>query len=351
MKSVDSDRFNKAEDSLASFLESPIFRLNLMDDEFAGKTIEDRYIVEKELGRTPMSQVYLARDRRLQQQPVVIKILSQTLVRDEAARQRFERELKVLLHLDHPNVVRVQDSGELADGRPYFVMPYIDGETLRSQIPGDGMELERAAAILKQIGAALDHVHEKEVFHRDLKPENIMLKRSDDAVVLIDFGIAKSRSSMLGTSTADGETAGTLVYMSPEQLNGQRITAASDIYSTAVVAYEMLTGRRPFKPNSPSHLIELQRAGVYVRPMQLRVELSPKADRTITRALSVEPKRSYKTAGEFADKLAASLVEEQTPAKPVSKWAKVAVSLVILALLSFGVFKYCTRIDGPPAHS
>lgn len=336
----------KAHDSRGDFLSSPIIRLSPMPEMLEGTTIGERYVVERELGHTTMSQVYLARDLRLRQQPVVIKILSEALFEDADARQRFDRELKTLLHLDHQNVIRVQDSGELPDGRPYFVMPYIDGETLRSQIPNEGMDLDRVASILKQIGAALDHVHENGVFHRDLKPENIMLKRGTDSVVLIDFGIARVNNPVLAAPTANTTIGGTLLYMSAEQLRNQRITAASDIYSMGVVAYEMVTGRRPFSPNSHSHLAEQQRAGVRVRPGQLREDLSGKVDRTIIRALSFEPKARYKTAGEFADRLAQALLEEPRPRLEVPLLVKLTGGLIILGLLAFGVAMYCKGPNG-----
>ena len=335
----------EARDSAGDVLNSPIIRLNPMSDTLAGTTIAERYVVEKELGHTIMSQVYLARDLRLKRQPVVIKILSEALF-DADAKERFDRELKTLLHLDHQNVVKVQDSGELPDGRSYLVMPYIDGETLRSRIPNEGMDLERVALIVKQIGAALDHVHENGIFHRDLKPENIMLKRGTDSVVLIDFGIAKVRTSIL-EPTANTTSGGTLLYMSPEQLTGQRITAASDIYSMGVVAYETVTGRRPFNPSSHVHLVDLQRAGVRVRPMQLRENLSTKADRTIIRALSFEPKARYQTAGEFADRFAQALLEEGNAPLKVPLWVKLTGALIMLALLAFVVAKYREGTSGP----
>ena len=352
MKAPDNDPVQSAGDSLDGFLESPIFRFNPISDRAEGMTIEGRYVIERELSRTTMSQVYLARALRLEERPVVIKILSEALFEDAEARQRFNTELKTLVELNHPHVVRVQDSGTLNDGRPYLVMPYIDGEMLRSQIPPNtGMDLERAAAILKQIGAALDYIHENDVFHRDLKPENIMLERGTDSVVVIDFGIAKVRGSML-TWTADGALAGTLAYMSPEQLTGQRITAASDVYAMGVVTYEMVTGRRPFNAESPVQLQALQRAGVPVRPMRLRSHLSAKADRIISRALSFEPKARYKTAGEFADKLAEALVDEPPSwPPPIRTWAKVTGSLIILAALTFGIFQYCGRGVEPPGRS
>src|SRR5687768_10769763 len=259
MKPPDEDQIQDAGDSLDGFLETPIFRLNPISDRFESLTVDNRYEVERELSHTTMSRVFLARDLRLQQHPVVIKILSEALFEDAEARRRFDTELKILLHLEHPHIVRVKDSGTLSDGRPYLVMSWIDGDTLRSQIqPNTGMDLQRAAAILKQVGSALDFVHENDIFHRDLKPENIMLKRGTDSVVLIDFGIAKARRSMFATPTADSTVAGTVAYMSPEQLAGQIITAASDVYSMGVVAYEMVTGRRPFNPESPWQLPDLQ---------------------------------------------------------------------------------------------
>lgn len=353
MKPPDNGPLEGADDSLDGFLESPIFRLNPISDRVEGMTIDRRYVVERELSRTTMSQVYLARDLRLREQPVVIKILSEALFEHTEARQRFDAELNTLLDLDHQHVVRVQDRGTLTDGRPYLVMPYIDGEMLRSQIPPNtGMDLERAAAILKQIGAALDYIHENDIFHRDLKPENIMLKRGTDSVVVIDFGIAKVRGSMLALMTAHDALAGTLAYMSPEQLVGQRISAASDVYAMGVVAYEMVTGRRPFNAESPAQLQVLQRAGVPVRPMHLRSQISVKADRIITRALSFEPKARYKTAGEFADKLAQALLEEPAPwLPPIATWAKVAGGLVMVAVLTFGIFKYCGSGIERPGHS
>jgi serine/threonine protein kinase len=336
----------KADDSSSGFLESPIINLAFAPENLVGTTIDDRYLIERELGQGGMSQVYVALDLKLKRQAVVIKILSEALVHDSYARQKSEQEVEALLRIDHPGVVRVLDVGQLSDERPYIVMPYVDGETLRRQIPAEGMNLNRVAAILKQIGAALEHVHEKGIFHRDLKPENILIKRDTDSVVLLDFGIAKVKDSVVAASTAHGGSVGTLLYMSPEQLRGEEVTAASDIYSMSLIAYELITGRRPFNPTSASQLLELQRNGVRVKPVHLREHLPAKAQAIILRALSFDPRARYTSAREFGNQLAHALVDPHVHStiNRRSTIIRASVLIVVCALLaSIGLYKYLRR--------
>ena len=332
----------KADDSASGFLESPVIKLTLAPENLVGQTLDERYLIERELSRGGMSQVYVALDLKLRRQPVVIKILSQDMVHDAYARQKFEQEVEALLRIDHPGVVRVLDVGHLTDERPYIVMQYVAGETLRSQIPAEGMKLDRAASIIKQVGAALEHVHEKGIFHRDLKPENIVIKHNTDSVVLLDFGIAKVKDSVIAPSTAHGASVGTLLYMSPEQLRGEEITVASDVYSMSLIAFELLTGRRPFNPTSPSQLLEMQRAGVRVKPVHLREDLSTNTQAIILRALSFDPRTRYQSAQEFGHKLAQTLLDSRVRA-PQRPWIRlVAASLAILMcalFVSINVYK------------
>ena len=336
----------KADDSSGGFLESPIIKLDFAPENLIGTTIDERYLVERELGHGGMSQVYVALDLKLKRQAVVIKILSETLLHDSYARQKFDQEVEALLRIDHPGVVRVLDVGQLPDERPYIVMQYVDGETLRSQIPAEGMNLNRAASILKQIGEALEHVHEKGIFHRDLKPENILIKRDTDTVVLLDFGIAKVKDSVIAPSTAHGASVGTLLYMSPEQLRGEDVTAASDIYSMSLIAYELLTGRRPFNPTSASQLLEMQRGGVRVKPIHLREDLSTKSQAIILRALSFDPKARYQNAREFGNELARALLDSTDRSENNRLPTFIRVSVLVLACLvvaSTGLYKYLRR--------
>lgn len=356
-----------AHHSASGFLKSPVVELGSKGfsgsdqahdstaHSFVGKTVAGRYLIESKLGHGGMGQVYFALDLKLNRRPVVIKFLSQALLKDPYARQKFEQEAEALSRIHHTGVVDVLDVGELPDGGPYIVMQYVNGETLRSQIPSDGMNLERAASMLKQIGAALEHVHEKGISHRDLKPENIIVKHGTDSVVLIDFGIAKVKDSVIAPSTANGASVGTLLYMSPEQLRGEEITAASDIYSMGLIAYEMVTGRRPFNPTSAPQLLKLQGAGVRVKPIHLRENLSTKAQTIILRALSFEPRARFQGANEFGDKLARALLDSRVPPKD-KQWLKaISASLAILAglaLLSFGIHKYQSgTVDTGPARS
>ena len=325
-----------ADDSSDGFLESPVFELGLKLiasssvngretgaaslENLVGTIIDERYLVESELGKGGMGKVYLARDLSLHSRRVVIKVLLQASLRDAYVVRKFRQEVEALARVDHPGVVSVLGANKLPDGKPYIVMQYVSGETLRSQIPSEGMNLERAALILQQIGAALEDVHEKGIFHRDLKPENIMLqthKSGRESVKVVDFGIAKVKDSVVAPSTVNNVPVGTLLYMSPEQLRGgERITAASDIYSMAVIAYEMVTGRRPFNPASGPQLLEMHRAGVRVKPIDLRANLSTEAQAIILRGLSFEPVARYQSAGEYGDSLARALLNEDETAKP-----------------------------------
>lgn len=335
--------------SLGDFLKSPVAELPLTApvENLIGTKIKGRYVIVKELGHGGMGQLYLASDQNVNGRPVVIKFLLRKLMDDEYALQKFKQESQALSLIHHPNVVEVLDTGDF-DGRPFFVMQYIDGETLDQRIPKEGMRLEHAASILKQIGAALEHVHEKGVFHRDLKPTNIMLRRGTDSVVLVDFGIARINSAARPGATATGMSPGTPPYMSPEQINGEEITAASDIYSMAVVAYEMVTGRRPFEAAPLSESLKARRNGPQVKPKVLRPNLSQKAQDEILRGLAFKAAARYQNAKQFGDNLARALSEA-----PLDHTVSRRVALIVLgvALLSVGIYliKKCGVV--PPLRS
>ncbi len=278
-----------------------------------GVTLDSRYSIQKELGQGGVGAVYLARDRKLHDKPVVIKVLLEKSFQNSWVVQKFQQEKEALARVDHPGVVGILDTGELPDGKPYLVMQFIDGATLRSQVKPEGIPLARAAELIKQIGRALAAAHDKGIFHRDLKPENIMLHcygGGEEQVKIIDFGIAKLKDSIVAPSTATGATAGTVSYMAPEQLSGRPVTAAMDIYAMGVIAYELVTGRKPFNPETGFELLEMQRAGVRVRPSDLRPSLPPDAEQIILRALSFDPKDRFQNARELGDALAQALAAD-----------------------------------------
>ncbi len=280
--------------------------------ELIGMTLGGRYLIERELGRGGMGVVYLARDKpELHSRPVVVKVLLEAALKNEFIVSKFYQEIESLTRLDDPGVVGIFDAGQLDDGTPYLVMQYVEGTTLRAAIKPEGMELQQAATIMRQVGRSVAAAHDAGIFHRDLKPENIMLRataKGDQQVKIIDFGIAKVKNSVAGPATATGSTAGTIAYMSPEQLSAKPLTPASDIYALGMIAYEMVTGRRPFNPESIYQLLEMQRAGIRVKPCDLRPALPEPAQQVILRALAFDSGDRFQRADEFGDQLAAALV-------------------------------------------
>ncbi len=281
-----------------------------------GTTVNSRYLIERELGRGGIGVVYLARDLRLHDMPVVIKVLLDDSTQNPWLSRKFLQEAEALTRIHHPGVVRVIDRDRTADGRPFFVMEFVKGVSLRSAIRPTGLDLEFAAAIVRDVGQALSAAHQEGVLHRDLKPENIMLETLSNGAQhakLIDFGIAKVRDSREGASTELGTLAGSLLYMAPEQLLGTPASVASDIYAFAVVAYELMTGRCPFNPDAPSPIAAIpllmtqQRSGQVVPPQQLRPSVSAAAQAIVLRGLAFDPTARLADARQFGDDLAHAL--------------------------------------------
>src|ERR1700730_9799250 len=146
----------------------------------AGTVLKNRYLIEKELGRGGIGAVYLARDKQLVSRPVVVKVLLVDSVENDGIVNKFRHEIDALSRVDHPNIVGIFDTGEMEDGKPYIVMQYVEGMTLRSAIQSSGMEFGRDANLFRQVGRALTAAHERGICHRDLKPENIMLQQLSD---------------------------------------------------------------------------------------------------------------------------------------------------------------------------
>jgi serine/threonine protein kinase len=298
--------------------EGPVAKTTRIDqDPLIGTMLDGRYLIKRKLGHGGFGVVYLASDEKMMSRSVVVKALLDKKIDHAWSVRKFRQEMEALARIDHPSIVGILDSGQLSDGKPYIVMQYVDGVSLRSLINPEGMPFWRAGNIIRQIGKALGAAHERGILHRDLKPENIMvqtLEDGDEQVKIIDFGVAKVKNSVISLSSAGDQAVGTAAYMSPEQLSAGTVSPASDVYCFAVIAYEILTGRRPNNPDSAFQLLELQRSGVRIKPRDLRPNLSPEAEAIILKALSFAPKDRYERARDFGDLLSGALLgdDEQT---------------------------------------
>jgi serine/threonine-protein kinase len=206
-----------------------------------------RYEIKTELGRGGMATVYRAYDPSFDRE-VAIKVLPREMLHDPQFRSRFERELKIVAGLEHPAIVPVYDVGD-EDGQPYFVMRYMSGGSLSQQIEKGPFSLQDAARIISRIAEGLAYAHRKKIVHRDLKPDNILFDEAGDPFIS-DFGIAKLSEGTTGNLTGSG-IIGTPAYMSPEQAQGDPIDSRSDVYGLGVIAYQMLSGERPYNADTP----------------------------------------------------------------------------------------------------
>jgi len=284
-------------------------------DPVPSSPLKERYLLQRQLGRGGFGVVYLAMDQQLLSKLVVVKIMLNAAP-GPWERRKFRNEIEALARLSHPGVVSILDKGETPDNRPFLVMEYIEGVSLRSLIRPEGMDFERIADIARQAGSALDSAHRNGIWHRDLKPENIMIQTLDDGdqrIKLIDFGIATVQGSevLLDSTT---RVAGTFRYMAPEQLRG-RPSAASDIYSLGVIVHEMLTGRMPFNAETAPDLYLLQKAGVEIRPSSLRSAISERVEWCVLKALQFGESDRPKSVAEFAQELVGALRIRRLPSR------------------------------------
>jgi tRNA A-37 threonylcarbamoyl transferase component Bud32 len=319
----------------------PIPPETLAESFAPGVTLGGRYLIDKELGRGGVCAVFLARDRKLHDTPVVIKVLLNVWQEDARKtwmEKKFKQEIEALARIDHPSVVRALDVGESPDGRSYLVMQYVSGLSLRSVLTPEGMDLGRMAKLARQMGQALAAAHRQGVVHRDLKPENIMLQSLGDEeyVKIIDFGIATVHDVADAADNHTTEVVGTRSYMAPEQLRGKPV-AASDVYALGVIFYEMAAGRRPFNSESILHLYEMQRVGVKLKPRDLRPSLPEAAQSVILKALSFAPQDRFDDAKDFTNALADGLMGEDGRLSPPGAHAGLRRRSMILLLVLVAV--------------
>ena len=267
----------------------------------AGRRIADRYTVDREVGRGAMGVVYRAHDSRYDR-TIALKVLDPGISRGIGS-DRFLREIQTAARLSHPHIVPLHDSGE-SDGLLYYVMPFIEGETLRQRLERDKrIPAAEAVSITQQLASALDYAHGLGIVHRDIKPENVMFYQGE--AVVTDFGIAKAVNVAGGEGlTLTGTTVGTPAYMSPEQAAGETdVDARSDQYSLACVLYEMLGGRPPFTGPSAQSIIAKRFVETPQPIRTLAAEVPEIVSRAVSRALATEASDRFATTAEFGEAL------------------------------------------------
>ncbi len=263
-------------------------------NDLTGTLFADRYRFERKLGSGGMADVWLAEDQELGRR-VAVKILHERYANDEQFVERFRREATHAAGLSHPNIVSIYDRG-VADGSYYIVMEYIEGRTLKELVVTRGpCPVPVAISYTRQILAALRYAHKNGIIHRDIKPHNVLVDR-EGRVKVADFGIARAGASEM---TEAGSIVGTAQYLSPEQARGAPVDESSDLYSTGIVLYELLTGTVPFTGETPVEIAMKHLSQTPAAPSTRRPEIPRDLDLVVLRALAKEPSDRYRSASEL----------------------------------------------------
>ncbi|HEX6576537.1 MAG TPA: protein kinase [Gemmatimonadaceae bacterium] len=291
------------------------------------QALEKKYRIIRELGRGGMATVYLAEDLR-HGRDVAIKVLHPDLS-SALGPDRFLREIRLAARLNHPHILPLFDSGE-ADGFLYYVMPYVEGESLRDLMNREGrLPIDQACHIARSVAGALDYANRNKIVHRDIKPENIMINEGE--AMVMDFGIAKALTAASNdTLTQIGMVVGTPAYVSPEQAAGElEIDGRSDQYSLGCVVYEMLSGERPFS-GPTAQAILTKRFTEPVPSLRKKVkEVPEETDAAVSKAMSQDAAKRFGTSGEFAKAMVPMTVTTPT-ATVVPEGAQAVKSIAVL---------------------
>ena len=322
--------------------------------------LSDRYRIEREIGRGGMATVYLAEDLK-HHRSVAIKVLDPELAA-AIGPERFLREIEIAARLNHPQILPLHDSGE-AEGLLYYVMPFVEGESLRERLGREKqLPLDDALRIIREVADGLEYAHSQGVVHRDIKPENILISRGH--AVVADFGIARAIRAAGGAKlTETGLSLGTPVYMSPEQaIGGGELDGRSDLYSLGCVLYEMLAGQPPFTGPTGESLVH-QHLSVEPRSVaDLRPAVPAGIARALGRALAKTPADRFSTVAAFAAALtnresaAVTAAAPVTPAPPARRWWRIALLVgpaVVLAIGALLVLRPGRQVPAPakkPVH-
>ena len=313
--------------------------------------LEGRYRVERELGEGGMATVYLAEDLR-HSRKVALKVLKPELAAVVGA-DRFLTEIETTANLQHPHVLALFDSGE-ADSFLFYVMPYVEGDTLRERINRDKqLPIDEAIAITTAVAGALQHAHDRGVIHRDIKPANILMQ--DGQPVVADFGIALAVGAGGGSRlTETGLSVGTPFYMSPEQATGdQHVGPASDTYSLAALAYEMLTGDPPYIGSTAQAVLGKIIQGAPVSATAIRTSIPANVDAAVRKALEKLPADRFTRAQDFARALTDPSFrygqESVAVAGAVRGWSRATTVATVAAAVFALVAGWSLSRPGPPA--
>jgi serine/threonine-protein kinase len=286
--------------------ETPIPRRADPAAALQGRILSGRYAIEQRVGEGGMAYVYRAKDRETSS-TVAVKVLMSRLVGDAESVARLRREAQLALRLNHPNVCGLLAYGE-ANGLPFLVMPYLEGETLAKRESRVGpMPVRDAIPILIQLCRGLQHAHEQGVLHRDLKPENVMLvpERPTERAVVMDFGLGKEQimGPELNRLTATGIVLGTPEFMSPEQIRGRTIDGRSDVFALGVLGFELLSTELPFAGTTAQETMLAHLTGKARRLRSVLPAAPAELDEAIDRALRIEVADRYGSMAEFAGAL------------------------------------------------